>query len=177
MTTAAPAKPRTKGRGPARPFSVAHFKRWALQFELDNGKPFKLEGFQQKFIKDVFSGKPVCWLVIPQGNGKTTLVSLLALYHIEFTDFGSVMVSAATREQATTIAQQAHAMLIRSEREDEFVCQVEGNRRIRFDPMHSRCRSRRRTRRRATGSSRRSASSTSCTGRRILGSTAPGAAS
>jgi phage terminase large subunit-like protein len=132
-----PARTKRK-KAPARPFTLTHFRIWARTFELDNGQPFKLEPFQELFIKDVFSGKPVCWLVIPQGNGKTTLVSLLALYHIEFTDFGSVMVSAATREQATTIAQQAHAMLIRSERENEFVCQVEGNRRIRYDPMHSR---------------------------------------
>jgi phage terminase large subunit-like protein len=125
-------------RGASGPFSVAHFRRWAEQFELDNGHKFRLEPFQEHFVRDVFRGKSICWLVIPQGNGKTTLVALLSLYHIEFTEFGSVMISAATREQATTIAQVAQGLLIRSGREGEFVCQVEGNRRIRFDQMHSR---------------------------------------
>jgi phage terminase large subunit-like protein len=120
------------------PFTLEHFGDWAGRLELDNGAPWKLEPFQQDFVADVFSGIPVCWLMIPQGNGKTTLVAGLALYHIEFTEFASVAISAATREQAQTIAQQAHGMLIRSDREAEFVCQVEGNRRIRYDPMHSR---------------------------------------
>src|SRR4051812_29708194 len=105
-------RPKRK-KAPASPFTVTHFRLWARKFRLDNDQPFRLEPFQESFVRDVFSGKPICWLLIPQGNGKTTLVALLALYHIEFTEFGSVMVSAATREQATTIAQQAHGMLLR----------------------------------------------------------------
>src|SRR6185437_17136442 len=74
----------------AEPFTLEHFKWWVSQLVLDSGDPWILEPFQEQFIEDVFSGKPVCWLVIPQGNGKTTLVAGLALYKLEFTEFGAV---------------------------------------------------------------------------------------
>lgn len=64
----------------------------------------------------MFSGCPECWLVVPEGNGKTTLVSGLALYHAEFKPFASVPVAASSREQAEILYRQAEGFVLRSER-------------------------------------------------------------
>jgi phage terminase large subunit-like protein len=121
----------------SKPFTLSHFKTWTKQLVLDSGEKFKLEPFQEHFAQDVFSGKPVCWLVIPQGNGKTTLVAALALYKLQFTEFGAIPVAAASRDQAGLIYSQAAGFVIRSEMEGTFRC-LEGYRRILCEKMHSR---------------------------------------
>jgi phage terminase large subunit-like protein len=64
----------------------------------------------------VFSGCPECWLVVPEGNGKTTLVAGLALYHCEFHPHASVPVAASSREQAEIMYRQAEGFVLRSPR-------------------------------------------------------------
>ena len=116
-------------------FTLGHFRKWAEGLELDNGERWKLEPFQEAFIEDVFSGKPICWLVIPQGNGKTTLVAGLALYHIQHTKFASLVCAAKTRDQTMVLYGQAAAFVVRSGL-GEFRCQ-NGSRRILCDKMNS----------------------------------------
>lgn len=99
---------------PPEPFTLEHFRDWAGELELDNGEQWTLEPFQEAFVEDVFSGRPVCWLVVPEGNGKTTLLAGLALYFAEFQKTASIMVAAATREQAETLYQQAAGFVTRS---------------------------------------------------------------
>jgi hypothetical protein len=120
-----------------KPFTLAHFKRWSSKLELDNGEKWRLEPFQEQFVEDVFSGVPVCWLVIPQGNGKTTLVAGLALYHCEFTEFAALAVAASSRDQAGLIYRQAAGFVVRSGLEGTFQCQ-EGMRRINCKKQNSR---------------------------------------
>ena len=93
---------------------LEHFVEWAGRLELDNGERFRLEPFQLRFVEDVLSGVPVSWLCIPQGNGKTTLVAALALYHIRFTPFAALAVAAATRDQTMVLYGQAHGFVVRS---------------------------------------------------------------
>jgi phage terminase large subunit-like protein len=132
------------------PFTLAHFTAWAAQLELDNGEPWLLEPFQAAFVEDVFAGNKVCWLVVPEGNGKTTLISGVALYHCEFTESAYVPVAASSRDQAEWIYRQAAGFVTRNEIEDtnmarsdrnipphRFRC-LEGYRRIRHDATHSR---------------------------------------
>jgi phage terminase large subunit-like protein len=83
---------------------------------LDSGQTVTLEPFQEAFIADVFAGAPECWLVVPEGNGKTTLVALLALYEAEFRPFASVPVAASSREQAEILYRQAEGFVLRSPR-------------------------------------------------------------
>src|SRR6266508_468531 len=97
-----------------KPFTVEHFTRWATDLILDSGRPWEVEDFQSAFVEDVFAGRFQCWLVIPEGNGKTTLVAGLALYHIEHTFGARVMVAAASREQAGILYQQAAGFVTRS---------------------------------------------------------------
>src|SRR5438876_150240 len=67
-----------------KPFTVEHFVQWAAHLILDSGEKWLPEQFQLAFVEDVFAGYPECWLVVPEGNGKTTLVAGLALYFCEF---------------------------------------------------------------------------------------------
>lgn len=98
------------------PFTLQHFREWASTLILDTGEPWTLEPFQEAFIEDVFSGAPECWLVVPEGNGKTTLVAGLALYHCEHKLQAAVPVAASSREQAEILYRQAEGFVLRSPR-------------------------------------------------------------
>src|SRR5665213_486318 len=93
------------------PFTVEHFREWASHLVRDNGEFMVLEPFQEAFARDLFSGVPECWLVIPEGNGKTTLVAALALYHCQHTRQAWVPVAAAAAEQATILYRQAEGLV------------------------------------------------------------------
>jgi len=119
-----------------RPFTLAHFKRWASRLVLDNGKPWRLQRFQAEFVRDVFSGVPECWLVVPEGNGKSTLVAGLALYHAEHTKDAWVPVAASSRDQARIMYRQAKGFVNRSPSLKGFQC-FDGYRRVDFRGMNS----------------------------------------
>jgi phage terminase large subunit-like protein len=110
-----PAPPATPAREP-QPFEVEHFRQWALGIILDTGEPWVLEPFQLAFAADLFAGSPECWLVVPEGNGKTTLLAGIALYHCEYRPFAVVPWAAASREQAEIGYRQAEGMVLRSPR-------------------------------------------------------------
>ncbi len=120
-----------------KPFTVAHFRAWARTLILDTGNPWEVEPFQVAFVRDVFRGIPECWLVVPEGNAKTTLLAGLALYHIQHRTSASVPVAASSRDQAEILYRQAEGFVQRSGLEGTFKC-LEGYRRIRCDGTHSR---------------------------------------
>jgi phage terminase large subunit-like protein len=111
---------RRRVRSAAKPFTIAHFRAWARALELDNGEPWKLEPYQADFAEDLFAGYPVCWLVVPEGNGKTTTVAGLALYTIEHLPGAYVPVAASSREQAEWIYRQAEGFVFRNSLSDRF---------------------------------------------------------
>ncbi|RKX42946.1 MAG: hypothetical protein DRP64_08950 [Verrucomicrobia bacterium] len=115
-----PASP-SRVKRPPRPFTVSHFRDWAAGLILDTDEPWHLQRFQTDFIRDLFAGTPECWLVIPEGNGKTTLLAGLALYHCEFRPFAVVPVAAASREQAEIMYRQAEGFVLRSPRLHQLV--------------------------------------------------------
>ncbi len=119
------------------PFTIGHFREWASKLILDNDEPWELEPFQESFVDDLFQGFKVAWLIVPEGNGKTTLVAGLALYVIEFKTDAYVPVAASTRDQAEWIYRQAAGFVTRSEGAERYKC-LEGYRRIRFDATTSR---------------------------------------
>lgn len=96
-----------------------------------------VEPFQARFAADVFSGVPEAWLVLPEGNAKTTLVAGFALYHLQFRREASIPAAASSRDQAEWLYRAAAGFVERSELDDLFKCQ-EGYRRIRCDSMGSR---------------------------------------
>src|SRR5581483_8095321 len=135
--SAAKAKQRAGRTRKLKPFTLAHFEAWAARHILDTGEPWTLDPFERAFVTDVFRGTRICWLVVPEGNGKTTLLAGIALYHIEFTPAGYVAVAASARDQAEWIYRQAASLVSSSERLGEFRC-LEGYRRIKFEAGESR---------------------------------------
>jgi phage terminase large subunit-like protein len=122
LAVVAPTKPRRRAPAkPAEPFTLPHFRDWAAELILDSGERWKLEPFQEAFIADVFAGTAECWLVVPEGNGKTTLVAGLALYHAEFRPHAAIPVAASSREQAEIMYRQAEGFVLRSPRMYEAV--------------------------------------------------------
>lgn len=117
--------PGGKGRV-LRPFTLAHFREWSKDLILDSGEPFTLEPFQAAFVTDVMASSgggprplptyPEAWFVVPEGNGKSTLIAIIALYCAEFEPFAAIPVAAASREQAEIIYRQAEGFVLRSER-------------------------------------------------------------
>lgn len=121
----APAK---RKREP-RPFTVPHFKRWARENELtlDTGEDFNPARFQLEIVKDIFAGFPgnparrpagagfrEIWVLIPEGNAKTTLMGLVSLYGADHTSSPWIPIGAASRDQAEILFGQAGGFVERS---------------------------------------------------------------
>ncbi len=118
---------------PGQPFSLEHFEAWAQQLVLDNGENWVLEDFQRSFLEDVFGGARECWLIVPEGNGKTTLIAGLALYGLRFAPDPLITVAASTRDQARIMYRQAKGLLRRSdidERPECYFAPWDGHKRI-----------------------------------------------
>lgn len=113
-----------------RPFTVEHFRRWSRDLVLDNEERWKLEPFQTDFVRDLFAGRPENWLVLPEGNGKTTLIAGIALYHCEFKPTASVPVAASSRDQAEILYGQAEGLVLRTPRLAKLFKCLPGYRRI-----------------------------------------------
>src|SRR5262245_53987536 len=99
----------------AAPFTVAHFEDWIERLILDSGGSVKLEPFQRAFVRDVFRGRPVNWLVVPEGNGKTTLLAALGLYGLSFAPDASIPIAASTRDQCRIMYRQMKGFVQRSD--------------------------------------------------------------
>src|SRR4029077_3918634 len=120
------------------PFSVEHFRDWTSKLELDNGEPWVLEDFQARFVADLFSGVPECWLLVPEGNGKTTLAAGLALYHAQYRKTAWISVAAAASDQALILYRQAEGLVQRSDSIGRYFRCLEGSRRINCEGTYSR---------------------------------------
>ena len=96
------------------PFTLPHFRAWAYDLVLDNGEPWIPEPFFEEFVADVFAGYKECWLIVPEGNTKTTSLAGLALYVAEHQPFANVPVAASSREQAEILYRQAEGFVLRS---------------------------------------------------------------
>jgi phage terminase large subunit-like protein len=94
--------------------TVPHFKKWASQHRLDNGKKVVLEKFQLDFVRDLFLGKPVNWFILPEGNAKTTLIALIAKYCLEFYFDAKIPVGASSRDQAGLTYDQLEGFILRA---------------------------------------------------------------
>jgi phage terminase large subunit-like protein len=97
---------------------------------LDNGDYWTLEGFQAEVVEDIFAGFADVWVVIPEGNAKTTLMSGVSLYHTDFTPSANCLVAAASRDQAGILFSQAAGLIHRSPGFDNRFRVFEGYRRI-----------------------------------------------
>lgn len=84
---------------------LARFKRFCGELlALD------LEPFQEKIIREVFSDRRECLILLPRGNGKSTLLAAVALWHLLSARDPAIAIGAASREQAATLFDIARGM-------------------------------------------------------------------
>ena len=101
------------------PWTLEHFWSWSAGLVLPNDEFFELEPWQEAFIEDVFDGMrdgwlKEAWLVVPEGNGKSTLIAVLILYCVEHSREASLPVAASSRDQANIIFTQATGFVRRT---------------------------------------------------------------
>jgi phage terminase large subunit-like protein len=96
------------------PFTVQHFEKYASLVVFDDGSRRGLEDWQLQLAEDLFRGfKRNLW-IIPEGNGKSTLVALLALYGADYSDSPWIPIGAAAAKQARIIHDQATGFVERT---------------------------------------------------------------
>jgi hypothetical protein len=74
MTTTTPTRSRTAHK-PLTPFTTDHFRRYAQLMVLDSGDYWRPEDFQLEIAEDLFAGNDEVWVLVPEGNAKTTFLS------------------------------------------------------------------------------------------------------
>lgn len=97
---------------------------------LDTGDHWKPERFQLDVVEEVLAGVPEVWLDVPEGNGKTTLMAGVALYHGDYTPSALVTMAAASRDQTGVLLGQAAGFVYRTPGLGARFVVQEGNRRI-----------------------------------------------
>jgi len=119
MATA--TSPRSAGRRdrtahrPLAPFTADHFRLYARQLVLDNGDRWEPEDWQVDVALDIFDpGTREVWLIVPQGNGKTTLMGGVALYHADFTPSPWVPIAASSAKQARILYTRSEEFIQRT---------------------------------------------------------------
>ncbi len=95
--------------------TLDEFERFAFRYvRVGEGvvkQPLILEWFQRKILADYFNGVPETLILLPKGNGKSTLLAALALYHLYKVVGADIKIVAASRPGAEQIFEFAHAMV------------------------------------------------------------------
>ncbi len=97
------------------PFTVEHFRRYASLLVFDDGERREPEGWQLEIAADVFAGFRECWMIVPEGNGKSTFLAQLALYGADYSRSPWIPVGAASAKQARIIYDQAAGFVERTD--------------------------------------------------------------
>lgn len=96
----------------------------------------ELEPFQRRIVREVFAGRRELLVLIPRGNGKTTLFAALALYHLLVVPRARVFLAASAVNQAL-VAYDVAVELTRSHPSVEKVLRrLPGYREIRNPKLH-----------------------------------------
>jgi phage terminase large subunit-like protein len=91
----------------------------------------QLEPFQRTLLGDYFAGVRETLVLLSKKNGKTTLLSALALFHLLLVDDAECVIAAASRDQATILYDQAGGFVRRTPQLRERVIAKRGYREIR----------------------------------------------
>ncbi|MEJ7786346.1 MAG: terminase large subunit, partial [Solirubrobacteraceae bacterium] len=87
----------------------------ANHLRLEDGSPFILEPFQRVMLGDYFAGAKETLILVGKKNGKTSLLSALALWHITSVRDAACVIAATARDQAGRMADQAAGFIRRSD--------------------------------------------------------------
>jgi hypothetical protein len=117
-------------RRPLREGTIDHFRAYARLLVLDSGDQWEPERFQLDVVDEILKGIPEVWLDVPEGNGKTTLMGGVALYHADYTPDAIVPMAAASRDQTGILLNQAAGFVRRTPGMDRRFRVYEGYRRI-----------------------------------------------
>jgi hypothetical protein len=101
-------------RGPLREGTIDHFRAYARLMVLDDDSQWEPETFQLDVVAEILRGTPEVLLDVPEGNGKTTLMGGVALYHADFTPSAMVPMAAASRDQTGILLNQAAGFIRRT---------------------------------------------------------------
>lgn len=82
---------------------------------LDTGSLWEPEGFQLEVVADILANEPEVWMVVPEGNAKTTLLGGVALYHADYTPEAEVVLGASSRDQCEWLHRQAAGFVERTD--------------------------------------------------------------
>lgn len=123
MSSSSRSRPDRTAHRPLEPFSVDHFKAYASLLVFDDGETRPPEDWQLQIAEDVFRGYREVWLIVPEGNGKSTFLAELALYGADYSGSPWIPVGAASAKQARIIYDQAAGFVERTEgMADRFQC-------------------------------------------------------
>lgn len=107
----------------AKPFTLDHFKAYVDLLVFDDGERRGLEDWQFEIVADVFKGSREIWGILPEGNGKSTMVSAISLYGADYSQSPWIPIGASTAKQARIIYDQAAGFVQRTEgMEARFKC-------------------------------------------------------
>jgi len=70
----------------------------------------RLEPFQRRIARAAFGPEPELLVLLPRGNGKTTLMAALAVHHLLTVEDPAVYSAAASRDQARVLYEAARAI-------------------------------------------------------------------
>lgn len=90
------------------------FARFCQGLTVENGSPMILEPFEHTILTDFFAGASETLVLLPKKNGKSTLLSAVALFHLLTTDDAECVIAATSRDQASLILRQCHGFIRRS---------------------------------------------------------------
>lgn len=100
---------------PASPaFSIDHFRSYTDLMVFDDGERRGVEDWQLELVEDLFAGYRRNLWIVPEGNGKSTLTSLVALYGCDYSISPWIPIGAAGAKQARIIHDQAGGFIHRT---------------------------------------------------------------
>lgn len=98
----------------------------------ENGGPLILEEWQRSVLLDHFAGAIEEIVILPKGNGKTTLFAAICLFELLTTPDARCYMAAASRDQASLMYQHALGFVERSPQLQELIATRPGYRELRL---------------------------------------------
>ncbi len=102
-------------RSTSKPFTLEHFRRYVDLLVFDDGERRGLEDWQLEIAADIFNGYREVWMIVPEGNGKSTFISALALYGADYSESPWIPIGASSAKQARIVYDQAAGFVQRTE--------------------------------------------------------------
>jgi hypothetical protein len=102
-----------------KPWTRAHLREYGARLVFDDGEQHGIEEWFLDFAVDLADGSVFGsgerategWLIVPEGNGKTTSFGFLAIYGAEYCSAPWIPIGASNRDQAKIMYRQAQTFI------------------------------------------------------------------